>query len=54
MTEQICWGTVEKLLPIVQELKCPPKSLMILERVPDASCLCRTGKGNLSTKIRQG
>ena len=34
MTEQICWGTTEKLLPIVQALECPSESLMMLERVP--------------------
>ena len=34
MTEHICWGTTEKLLPIVQALACPPTSLMMLERVP--------------------
>ncbi len=34
MIENICWGTTENLLPIVQALDCPPKSLMMLERVP--------------------
>ena len=34
MTEQICWGTTDQLLPIVQALNCPSESLMILERVP--------------------
>ena len=34
MTEHICWGTTEKLLPIVQSLDCPPESLMMLERAP--------------------
>jgi hypothetical protein len=34
MTEQICWGTTEKLIPIVQALECPTESLMMLERVP--------------------
>ena len=36
MTEQICWGTAENLLPIVQALDCPPELLMMLERVPTA------------------
>ncbi len=36
MTEQICWGTAENLLPIVQALDCPPELLMMLERVPNA------------------
>ena len=35
MTEQICWGTAENLLPIVHALDCLPESLMVLERVPD-------------------
>ena len=35
MTEQICWGTTEKLIPIVQALECPTESLMMLERVPN-------------------
>ncbi len=35
MTDQICWGTAENLLPIVQALDCPPELLMILERVPN-------------------
>ena len=34
MTEQICWGTTERLLPIVQALACSPESLMMLEGVP--------------------
>ena len=34
MTEQICWGTTENLLPIVQALDCPSGALMMLERVP--------------------
>ena len=36
MTEQICWGTTEKLSTIVQALDCPPELLMMLERVPTA------------------
>ena len=36
MTEHICWGTTENLLPIVQALGCPPASLMMLERVPSS------------------
>ena len=32
MTFHICWGTTEKLLPIVKSLSCPPESLMMLER----------------------
>ena len=34
MTEQVCWGTTDRLLPIVQALECPEESLMMLERVP--------------------
>lgn len=34
MTFHICWGTTQKLLPIVQSLDCPPDSLMMLECVP--------------------
>ncbi len=36
MTEQICWGKAESLLPIVKALNCPPESLMMLERVPSS------------------
>lgn len=36
MTEQICWGTTEELLPIVQALGCLTESLLMLERVPSA------------------
>lgn len=34
MTELICWGTTENLLPIVKKLDCPSESLMMLECVP--------------------
>ena len=34
MTEHICWGSTENLLPIIQILDCPSESLMMLERVP--------------------
>lgn len=36
MTEQICWGSSEKLLPILHALDCPSESLMMLERLPNA------------------
>lgn len=36
MTEQMCWGRSEKLLPILHALDCPPESLMLLERIPNA------------------
>lgn len=36
MTEQMYWGRNEKLLPILHALDCPPESLMILERMPNA------------------
>ena len=36
MTEQMCWGSSEKLLPILHALDCPPESLMLLQRMPQA------------------
>ena len=34
MTEQICWGAIEELCPIVQALDCLTEALVMLERVP--------------------
>ena len=54
MTEQMCWGSSEKLLPILHALDCPLESLIMLERMPNAFLSDDERKNGICLQVYDG